>query len=64
MPSALGSKASLNSDVDAEALQIVCEPAVDIDPEQVIIQLARALARMAAREDDERENAGSVGKSE
>lgn len=64
MPTAIGAIKTQSCDAETEGLEIVCEPADNVDPEQIILQLARALARMAAREDDERENAGSVGKSE
>ena len=64
MPTVNGSTAILSRETDAAALEILCEPAVGVDAEQVILQLACALARLAAREDDARENAVSDAKRE
>ena len=51
-------------DAEHETLEITCEPAVGIDAHQVILQLACALARLAARADDALAYAGSVAKCE
>ena len=64
MPTLDASTPTLSRDEAAGPLEITCEPAVGVNAEQVILQLACALARLAAREDDERENAGLVAKRE
>jgi hypothetical protein len=64
MPTANGSTEVLSRDAAQEAYEISCEPAVGVDAHQVILQLACALARLAAREDDALENVGPTVKRE
>ena len=64
MPTLDVSTATLLRDASAAPLEISCEPAVGVDAHQVILQLACALARLAAREDDALENAGPTVKRE
>ena len=45
-------------------VEITCEPATGEEAQDLILRLGCALARLAAREDDARENAGSVVKRE
>jgi hypothetical protein len=59
-----GSTEVLHRDAAQEACEISCEPAVGVDAHQVILQLACALARLAAREDDALENIGPTVKRE
>ena len=48
----------------ASSVEITYELATREEAEELILRLACALARMAAREDDARENAGQVVKRE
>ncbi len=64
MPQTSSSSEILSRDAVAETLEISCEPAVGVDAHQVILQLACALARLAAREDDAPENVGPIVKRE
>ena len=64
MPTANGSTEILSRVAESEAIEISCEPAVGVDAHQLILQLACALARLAAREDDARENVGPTVKRE
>ena len=64
MPTLYVSTATLICDASAAPLEISCEPAVGVDAHQVILQLACALARLAAREDDALENVGPTEKRE
>jgi hypothetical protein len=64
MPKANRSTEILNRDAASETLEITCEPTVGVDAHQVILQLACALARLAAREDDALENVGPTVKRE
>jgi hypothetical protein len=52
------------SDAAAAPLEFSCEPTVGVDAHQVILQLACALARLAAREDDALENVEPTVKRE
>ena len=51
-------------DVTAAPIDISVEHAVGVEAHQLILQLGCALARLAAREDDARENAGTTMKRE
>jgi hypothetical protein len=64
MPPVNGSTEILSRDAEQETLEISCEPTVGVDAHQVILQLACALARLAAREDDALENDGPIVKRE
>jgi hypothetical protein len=64
MPTANGPTKMLSRDAEHETLDISCEPTVGVDANQIILQLACALARLAAREDDARENVGPTVKRE
>ena len=48
----------------ASPVEITCETAAGEEAQELILRLGCALARLAAREDDERENAGPVVKRE
>ena len=64
MPKTSALSETLSRDAEPETLEISCEPAVGVDAHQVILQLACALARLAAREDDALENVGPTVKRE
>ena len=64
MPKLHAPKAPLDREAASATLEITCETAVGLEADQLILQLACALARLAAREDDARENARPVTKRE
>ena len=64
MPTANGSTEILSRDAAAAPLEITCEPSIGVEANQLILQLACALARLAAREDADRGNAGPTVKRE
>ena len=64
MPALDVSTTTPTSETASIPVEITCEPATGEEAQDLILRLGCALARLAAREDDARENAGSVVKRE